>query len=93
VTRNYSEKVINKILDLVSTPSGMDEGRHDQLLQEFYETTLTSLLVRGARHTRHRQRRRTESTNGEHAHHARTCVSRAYARRRRRTTGSGSRPT
>lgn len=37
VTRNYSEKVINKILDLVSNSQQMD------LLQDFYETTLTAL--------------------------------------------------
>ena len=37
VTRNYSEKVINSILDAVSVSSDMD------LLQEFYETTLHSL--------------------------------------------------
>ena len=37
VTRNYSEKVINSILDAVSVSSDMD------LLQEFYETTLNSL--------------------------------------------------
>lgn len=37
VTRNYGEKVINSILDYVSTGSKMD------LLQEFYETTLQAL--------------------------------------------------
>eukprot|EP00908_Phaeocystis_cordata_P020265 Transcript_31937.p1 GENE.Transcript_31937~~Transcript_31937.p1 ORF type:complete len:380 (-),score=228.18 Transcript_31937:205-1344(-) len=37
VTRNYSEKVINKVLDLVSGSQQMD------LLQEFYETTLKAL--------------------------------------------------
>ena len=37
VTRNYSEKVINKILDLVSGSQNME------LLQEFYETTLKAL--------------------------------------------------
>ena len=37
VTRNYSEKVINSILDAVSVSSDME------LLQEFYETTLHSL--------------------------------------------------
>ena len=37
VTRNYSEKVINKILDLVSGSEQM------ALLQELYETTLTAL--------------------------------------------------
>jgi hypothetical protein len=37
VTRNYSEKVINKILDLVSTSQDMS------LLQEFYQTTLEAL--------------------------------------------------
>jgi len=37
VTRNYSEKVINKVLDLVSGSQSME------LLQEFYETTLKAL--------------------------------------------------
>merc|ERR1712087_462154 len=37
VTRNYSEKVINKALDLVSGSQQMD------LLQELYETTLSAL--------------------------------------------------
>ena len=37
VTRNYSEKVINKVLDLVGGSQQME------LLQEFYETTLTAL--------------------------------------------------
>jgi len=37
VTRNYSEKVINKVLDLVSNSQQMD------LLQNFYETTLVAL--------------------------------------------------
>ena len=37
VTRNYSEKCINKILDVVSTSSSLE------LLQDFYETTLISL--------------------------------------------------
>lgn len=37
VTRNYSEKVINKVLDLVSGSQQMD------LLQELYETTLSAL--------------------------------------------------
>lgn len=37
VTRNYSEKCINKILDFVST------GQQMGLLQEFYETTLEAL--------------------------------------------------
>eukprot|EP00303_Exanthemachrysis_gayraliae_P000203 CAMPEP_0206011440 /NCGR_PEP_ID=MMETSP1464-20131121/13222_1 /ASSEMBLY_ACC=CAM_ASM_001124 /TAXON_ID=119497 /ORGANISM="Exanthemachrysis gayraliae, Strain RCC1523" /LENGTH=433 /DNA_ID=CAMNT_0053385103 /DNA_START=9 /DNA_END=1310 /DNA_ORIENTATION=+ len=37
VTRNYSEKVINKILDLVSASQDM------ALLQEFYQTTLGAL--------------------------------------------------
>lgn len=37
VTRNYSEKVINKILDLVSSSADM------ALLQEFYQTTLDAL--------------------------------------------------
>ena len=43
VTRNYSEKVINKVLDLVSAPGGMGEGRQMELLHDFYETTLTAL--------------------------------------------------
>ena len=47
VTRNYSEKVINKILDLVSASQQMD------LLQEFYETTLTALQVARAPHRIH----------------------------------------
>jgi len=38
VTRNYSEKVINKILDLVGGGQQMD------LLQEFFETTLKALV-------------------------------------------------
>jgi COP9 signalosome complex subunit 2 len=37
VTRNYSEKSINSILDFVSSSNRMD------LLQEFYETTLAAL--------------------------------------------------
>ena len=37
MTRNYSEKVINKVLDLVSGSQQMD------LLQTFYETTLVAL--------------------------------------------------
>lgn len=37
VTRNYSEKCINSILDFVSSSNQMD------LLQEFYETTLAAL--------------------------------------------------
>ncbi|XP_030832616.1 COP9 signalosome complex subunit 2-like [Strongylocentrotus purpuratus] len=37
VTRNYSEKSINSILDYISTSKNM------QLLQEFYETTLMAL--------------------------------------------------
>jgi hypothetical protein len=37
VTRNYSEKCINSILDHVSSSSNME------LLQEFYETTLAAL--------------------------------------------------
>uniref|UniRef100_G1N5P7 COP9 signalosome complex subunit 2 n=1 Tax=Meleagris gallopavo TaxID=9103 RepID=G1N5P7_MELGA len=37
VTRNYSEKSINSILDYISTSKQMD------LLQEFYETTLEAL--------------------------------------------------
>lgn len=37
VTRNYSEKSINSILDYISTSHRMD------LLQEFYETTLEAL--------------------------------------------------
>ena len=38
-----SEKVINKVLDLVSAPGGMGEGRQMELLHDFYETTLTAL--------------------------------------------------
>merc|ERR1719310_2577111 len=37
VTRNYSEKVINKVLDLVSASQQME------LLQTFYEQTLSAL--------------------------------------------------
>lgn len=37
VTRNYSEKSINKILDVVSTSQNLE------LLQEFYQTTLSAL--------------------------------------------------
>ena len=37
VTRNYSEKSINSILDYISTSKQMD------LLQNFYETTLEAL--------------------------------------------------
>ncbi len=37
VTRNYSEKSINAILDYISTSKQMD------LLQRFYETTLDAL--------------------------------------------------
>ena len=37
VTRNYSEKSINSILDYISTSKQMD------LLQDFYETTLEAL--------------------------------------------------
>ena len=40
VTRNYSEKVINKVLDLVSGSQQME------LLQTFYETTLVALQAR-----------------------------------------------
>ena len=40
MTRNYSEKVINKVLDLVSGSQQMD------LLQTFYETTLVALQAR-----------------------------------------------
>ena len=40
VTRNYSEKVINKVLDLVSGSHQMD------LLQTFYETTLVALQAK-----------------------------------------------
>lgn len=40
VTRNYSEKVINKVLDLVSGSQQMD------LLQTFYETTLAALQAK-----------------------------------------------
>jgi COP9 signalosome complex subunit 2 len=51
VTRNYSEKVINKVLDLVSasvsTPAPAekrgDEEAQMELLQTFYETTLSAL--------------------------------------------------
>ncbi|XP_055349433.1 COP9 signalosome complex subunit 2-like [Paramacrobiotus metropolitanus] len=39
VTRNYSEKSINGILDYVSTSNNMD------LLQEFYQTTLEALKI------------------------------------------------
>jgi COP9 signalosome complex subunit 2 len=38
VTRNYSEKVINKILDLYSATEKME------LLQNFYEITLAALM-------------------------------------------------
>merc|ERR1719217_1937016 len=43
VTRNYSEKVINKVLDLVSAPTPASAGAHDEgrqlsLLVDFYET-------------------------------------------------------
>ena len=44
VTRNYSEKVLNKILDLVSAPGGMNEDKQMELLHTFYETTLAALL-------------------------------------------------
>jgi COP9 signalosome complex subunit 2 len=43
VTRNYSEKVINKVLDLVSAPGAMEEARQMELLHNFYETTLRAL--------------------------------------------------
>jgi COP9 signalosome complex subunit 2 len=49
VTRNYSEKVINKVLDLVqagstSQPAGSEAGAQAlDLLQTFYETTLSAL--------------------------------------------------
>lgn len=39
VTRNYSEKCINNIMDFVSGPASQDSS----LLQEFYETTLKAL--------------------------------------------------
>ena len=39
VTRNYSEKSINAILDYISTSNQMD------LLEKFYETTLAALQV------------------------------------------------
>lgn len=39
VTRNYSEKSINSILDYISTSNQMD------LLQQFYEATLDALKV------------------------------------------------
>lgn len=38
VTRNYSERVINEVLDIVSG------SQHMELLQELYETTLSALL-------------------------------------------------
>lgn len=41
VTKNYSEKSINSILDYISTSKQMD------LLQKFYEITLDALKVRG----------------------------------------------
>ena len=48
MTRNYSEKVINKVLDLVSAPPPASAGAHDEgrqlsLLVDFYETTLAAL--------------------------------------------------
>jgi len=55
VTRNYSEKVINKILDLVSTTPSADKasaagsntpvagGSQIEFFQSFYETTLAAL--------------------------------------------------
>ena len=51
VTRNYSEKVINKVLDLVSGTSEkkvvmiqkIDEAKRMELLQIFYEATLKAL--------------------------------------------------
>lgn len=39
VTRNYSEKCINNIMDFVSGSASQNFG----LLKEFYETTLRSL--------------------------------------------------
>lgn len=39
VTRNYSEKCINNIMDFVSGSANQNFG----LLQEFYETTLKAL--------------------------------------------------
>lgn len=42
VTKNYSEKSINAILDYISTSKQMD------LLQTFYETTLDALKVSSA---------------------------------------------
>lgn len=39
VTKNYSEKSINSILDYIST------SKHVDLLQKFYQTTLDALKV------------------------------------------------
>ena len=39
VTRNYSEKVINKLIDLISS------SKHMELLQELYQTTLAALQL------------------------------------------------
>lgn len=39
VTRNYSEKCINSIMDFVSGSASQNSG----LLQEFYQTTLKAL--------------------------------------------------
>ena len=56
VTRNYSEKVINKVLDLVqagstSQPAGSEAGAQAlDLLQTFYETTLSALAEARARY-------------------------------------------
>jgi len=46
VTRNYSEKVINKVLDLVSAPpqaGSVEASTQMELLHDFYETTLSAL--------------------------------------------------
>ena len=39
VTRNYSEKCINNIMDFISGSASQNSG----LLQEFYQTTLKAL--------------------------------------------------
>jgi COP9 signalosome complex subunit 2 len=41
VTRNYSEKCINNIMDFVS--GSASASQHFSLLQEFYQTTLKAL--------------------------------------------------
>ena len=43
VTRNYSEKVINSILDHVSSAEAVPPSEAQDLLAEFYETTLRAL--------------------------------------------------